>query len=347
MARGGGSARHAQERGLAADRAGVRMVDVAARGDPVGVAGGQRRLAVALHALGVGSVQREAGEELGRHAAPAAGVEVGALRARPARLRAAQVGEQLAVLPDPLETALVADVAGEEVLVDGERAGVHVADRVDQADHAAGPAEVEPGQRLAERRQVEERVAGQHLLAVGQQPLVELALLRLGGVQLVPHVGAPPGRAQPGDPQLRAVGVGERLELVELAGVLSGDDDGDLEVLHPGLGQVLQGAGGGGEGAGAADGVVDLGGRAVQGDLDVDVVGGRELRRALLGELHAVGGELDADVVTDGVVEQVPEVRPDGGFPAADVDVEHLHPLQLVDDRLGLGGGQLPRVPPT
>src|SRR3712207_9305320 len=58
-------------------------------------------------------------------------------------------------------------------------------------------------------------------------------------------------------------------------------------------------------------------------------------------------GELDADVVADGVVEQVPEVRPDGGLAAADVDVEDLHPLQLVDDRLGLGGGQPARAPPS
>ena len=312
---------------------GVRVVDVAARGDQLEVAGGQRRLAVALDALGVGAVERQAGEELGRHAAAAAGVEVRALRAGAAGLRAAQVGEQLGVLPHPLEAALVADVAGEEVLVDGERAGVDVADRVDQADHPAGAAEVEPGQGLAERRQVEERVAGEHVVAVGQQPVVEVALLGLGGVQLVPDVGPAAGRAQPGDPQLGAVGVGERLELVELAGVLAGDDDGDLEVLHPGLGQVLQRPGGGGEGAGAADGVVDLGRRAVQGDLDVDVVGAGQLRRARLVQLDAVGGELDADVVADGVVEQVPEVRPDGRLAAADVDVEDLHPLQLVDDR--------------
>src|SRR3712207_7303425 len=58
-------------------------------------------------------------------------------------------------------------------------------------------------------------------------------------------------------------------------------------------------------------------------------------------------GELDADVVADGVVEQVPEVRPDGGLAAADVDVEDLHGLQLVDHRLGLGGRELARVPPS
>ena len=66
-----------------------------------GVAGGQRRLAVALDALGVGPVERQAGEELGRHAAAAAGVEVRALRAGAAGLRAAQLGEQLATAATP------------------------------------------------------------------------------------------------------------------------------------------------------------------------------------------------------------------------------------------------------
>src|SRR5262249_12087585 len=38
------------------------------------------------------------------------------------------------------------------------------------------------------------------------------------------------------------------------------------------------------------------------------------------------------------------EVRPHGWFAAADVDVEHLHSLELVDDAPALGGGELPRV---
>ena len=40
-------------------------------------------------------------------------------------------------------------------------------------------------------------------------------------------------------------------------------------------------------------------------------------------------------MVRGGVVDQLPEVRPHGGLAAADVDVEDLHPLQLVDHRLG------------
>ncbi len=165
--------------------------------------------------------------------------------------------------------------------MDGERAGVDVADRVDQAHHPARAAQVQPGQRarLAEAGQVEERVAGQHPLAVGDQPVVELDLLVGGRMQLVPDVGAAAGRPQPGDAQRRAVSVGQRLEFVELVDVVAGDDDGDLGVRESGVGQVLQGADGHRERAGAADRVVDLGGRAVERDLDVDVVAGGQPAR--------------------------------------------------------------------
>ena len=182
-----------------------------------------------LHALGVGTVERQAGEELGRHAAALARVVAAAGCARTGRLRLAELEEQVAVAPDAREAALVAHDAGPELVVDDERARVHVADRVDEAHDAPGTAHVEAGQRLAERVEVEERVARQHVVAVGQQPLVDLALLGVGRMQVVPRVGATARRTQARDPQLRAVGVGERLELVELIDVVAGDDDGDLE----------------------------------------------------------------------------------------------------------------------
>ena len=138
----------------------------------------------------------------------------------------------------------------------------------------------------------------------------------------------------------------DRLELVELIDVLPGHHHGDLRLAEPGLGEVLQCPDRHVVAAGAADVVVDLGGGAVEGDLHVDVVGAGQLRRPLLVELDAVGGELDPDLVVDGVVEQLPEVGPHGGLAAADVDVEDLHLLQLVDHGLGLGGGQLTRVAP-
>src|SRR6185437_877664 len=98
-------------------------------------AGGQGPLAVPLDAFRVGAVQWQAGEELRGHAAAAARVIRRAGLAGPAGLRLAQPGEQLGVLPYVREPARVADVAGPEAVVDGERAGVHVADRVDQAHH--------------------------------------------------------------------------------------------------------------------------------------------------------------------------------------------------------------------
>ncbi len=45
-----------------------------------------------------------------------------------------------------------------------------------------------------------------------------------------------------------------------------------------------------------------------------------------------------------GVVDEFPKVRPHGGFAAADVDVEHLHALELVDDVFALLRRQLARV---
>ena len=46
----------------------------------------------------------------------------------------------------------------------------------------------------------------------------------------------------------------------------------------------------------------------------------------------------------DRVVDEVEEVAPDRRLAAADVDVEHLQPAQLVDHRFGLVGGQLARI---
>src|SRR6478609_3706498 len=122
----------------------------------------QGRLAVALHALRVGAVQRQTGEELGGHAPAPAAVIVSAAAARARRLRLTQLAEQRCVLPDILETIVRQNVSGKKLVMDGERAGVDVANRVDQAYHPAGAAQVQPGQRtgLAEARQVEERVSG-------------------------------------------------------------------------------------------------------------------------------------------------------------------------------------------
>ena len=117
--------------------------------------------------------------------------------------------------------------------------------------------------------------------------------------------------------------------------------------MKPGVGEVLHGLQGRGEGALAADRIVDLGRGAIERDLHVDVVAGRQLLRDLWSDAAAVGGELHADVVRGGVVDELPEVGPHGGLAAADVHVEHLHPLELVDDGLALLGAELAGVPPA
>ncbi len=153
------------------------------------------------------------------------------------------------------EPTAVPDAPGAELRMEHERARVHVADRVDEAHHATGAAQVEPGQGLAEGREVEERVARQHAGPL-HQPVVEAALLLGGRVQLVPCVGTAAGGTQPGEPQLSAVPVGDGLESVELVDVVAGDDDADLERPEAGLGQVVHGPPGGGVGTVAPHRVV-------------------------------------------------------------------------------------------
>ena len=83
---------------------------------------------------------------------------------------------------------------------------------------------------------------------------------------------------------------------------------------------------------------------AVEADLDVEVVHlGQALRLGGVDE-RAVRGELHADAEADRVLEQLEEVAADHRFAAADVDVEHLQGLQLVEHGLGFVGGQLARV---
>src|SRR5579875_750438 len=98
----------------------VRVVRGRLRGG-TGRHGGQRRLPVPLHALGVRAVERQAGEELRRHAPAPAGVVMPARAARSPGVRGAERSEQVRGPPHRLEPARIAAVAGEEVLVDRER----------------------------------------------------------------------------------------------------------------------------------------------------------------------------------------------------------------------------------
>ena len=136
---------------------------------------------VAQDALGIWSIQGDAGKELGCHAASLAGIEMATRCASPGRLRFAKLGEEFAVLPHLLKSTFVADTARPELVVKHERTGVDIADRVDQADHPTSPAKVQTRQWLTEGRQMKERVAGEHFGPV-QQPSVQLALLSIGGM---------------------------------------------------------------------------------------------------------------------------------------------------------------------
>ena len=98
---------------------------------------------MALDALRVRPVERHPGEELGRHAPALAGVVAPAAGARAGGGGLAQLPEQGAVPPHCGEPAGPAHRAGPELLVDDERAGVDVAERVDEADDATGAAHVE------------------------------------------------------------------------------------------------------------------------------------------------------------------------------------------------------------
>ena len=188
---------------------------------------------------------------------------------------------------------------------------------------------------------MEERVAGEHVVAVGEQPLVDLHLLRVRRVQVVPRIGPAPRRAQASDAQLRAVGIGERLEPVELIDVVTGDDDRDLERAEVGRSKVVHRPPGRVVRADAAHRVVRRRVKTVEGDLDVEVFHRGEAPSLLGVDERPVGRELDPDVVGDGVLDEFEEVAANHRLAPADVDVEHLQVAQLVEHPLGLGGGQL------
>ena len=76
----------------------------------------------------------------------------------------------------------------------------YVADRIDQANHTAGTAQVEAVRRLSQCGQVEEGVTGQDVGPV-QQPPVQHALLLGGRVQGLPGVHPAARRAEAGQPE--------------------------------------------------------------------------------------------------------------------------------------------------
>ena len=294
-------------------------------------------------ALGVWSIKRQAGEELGRHAASLAGVEGATGRTRPRTLRLPQRGEERGLAPHAGETTAIADVASQEVLVDDERAGVDIADRIDQADHSPGATQVQAVERIAEGREVEERIAGEHRGAI-EQPRVELALLGVGQVELVPGVSTPSRWPKAGEPELSAVASGDGFELIELAHVVAGHDHRDLELAEPGLCQVVHRRGRRCEAARTPERVIGGLIGTVDRDLDIDVVAAGQAPSSLRCQAGPVGRELDSHAARGGVLDELEEVAADHRLAPTDVHVEDLEGCHLVDEAGGLFGRELRRV---
>jgi hypothetical protein len=82
-------------------------------------------------------------------------------------LRLSQIHEQIRLAPHACETASVKHIAGLELIVDDEWTRVHVTDGVDEAHDASGTTHVESRQCRTECVQMEERITGENIFAVG------------------------------------------------------------------------------------------------------------------------------------------------------------------------------------
>ena len=85
----------------------------------------------------------------------------------------------------------------------------------------------------------------------------------------------------------------------------------------------------------------------IKRDLNVDVVHRRQTLGGLGGDSTAVGRELHANTLFDAVLDDLEEVGTQHGLAAADVDVEHLHLGELIDDVLHLFGGEFVGIATT
>src|ERR1700752_1714344 len=101
---------------------------------------GKRGSAIAHNAFGVRPIKRQTREELGGHAATPEAVVVAAAAARTRGLRLPQLPEQRRGFPHIVKSAVYQDVSGVESIVEGERAGVHVAEWVDEQRPPSGAA---------------------------------------------------------------------------------------------------------------------------------------------------------------------------------------------------------------
>ena len=301
----------------------------------VGRAGRQGLLAEPAHALRVGPVQRQPGEELRRHAPALARVEE---RARRARARRSAAGADPRTAPSPATPPRTRPASGRcrPGSSRGSRTGTRRRRRPGRsgtppAPPRTGSAPAAPGRRprggRTSRRSAPPRRGRPASRRAGA------AAPRSGCSSSHTSAPRPDGRSRvirSCAPNLSAIALNSsswstfcRVITTE---ILGWPNPASARFSNARIAVSYE--------PGPRTKSLTCGGRPVERDLDVDVVGRGQLRRPLLVELDPVGGELDPHVVADRVVEQLPEVRAHRRLAAADVDVEDLHPLQLVDHRL-------------
>ena len=110
---------------------------------------------------------------------------------------------------------------------------------------------------------------------------------------------------------------------------------------------MVHGGANSGVGAFTAHGIVGDCIDTVERDLNVDVVHRRQTLGGFGGDATTVGRELHADAFFDAVLDDLEEVGAQHWFATTDVDVEHLHLGELVDNGLHLLGGEFVGIATT
>ena len=193
---------------------------------------------------------------------------------------------------------------------------------------------------------MEERIAGEDLWAC-EQPVVQLDLLRLSGMQFVPGVDAATRRTETRETKFCAVFVRKRFVGVDLFNVFASHNNRHFELTEVGIAQVIHCGANPFVGAFAAHGIVGDCIDAVERDLNVDVVHRRKALRVLGIDAPTVGGELHTNALFHAVFHDLEEIGAQHWFATADVHVEHLHLGELVNNGLHLFGRQLVGVATT
>ena len=157
----------------------------------------------------------------------------------------------------------------------------------------------------------------------------------------MPGVDAATRRTETGEPKFCAVFVRKRFVRVDLFDIFASHDDGKLELTEVGIAQMVHGGANSGVGAFTAHRVIGYFVDTIKRDLNVDVVHRRKALRVLGIDATTVGGELHTNALFHAVFDDLEEVGAQHWFATTDVDVEHLHLGELVNNGLHLFGRQL------